>query len=434
MKIEIPADLSPLKAINFARSVATLDREDDEYVYDFGNMQHCRPFGLLVVANAIRRNIARFSSAQHTPINTMATQGCQFAASSGFFQSIGFDIGEVREEWALGERYIPIKRIGTQELNTMPTQSTILNDKIEYQSNIFANLLVEDKPKQIKDALQYCFREIMRNTFEHGETNHLWVCGQFWPSRNEAEIAILDDGIGIFRSLSSNPRIDVASCKDSLSLAIQPGLSRTLGTPLVINDMWQNSGYGLYVASALAALCNGYFVLDSGDSAILVNNIGQSFYDSAHEGTAVAITIHTDSKPLKDFTRTLRSIVSEGEARAKSNAANRILSASKITSVASMIQQIKTAAAEDPSCYAYDASNSRPDAQLVPKKTLVEFQVCSSNPRGEILGWFEFNGIKYCGKLVNVNAKNRDFYCSTKRKMKVTVGKYNGKEYILSEA
>lgn len=126
--------------------------------------------------------------------------------------------------------------------------------------------------------------------------------------------------------------------------------------------------------------------------------------------------------------------MSEGEARAKSNAANRILNASKITSVASMIQQIKTAAGEDPSCYAYDASNSRPDAQLVPKKTLVEFQVCSSNPRGEILGLFEFNGIKYCGKLVNVNAKNRDFYCSTKRKMKVAVGKYNGKEYILSEA
>ena len=431
MKITIPNELTPLAAINFANYIEKINPSDKEYIYDFGNMQHCRPFGLLVVATAIRRNITRFPDAQHIPIHTDATQGCQFAASFGFFQSIGFDIGEVKEEWAHGERYIPIKCLSVQELNAVLAKTTILNEKIDYQSCIFADLLAEDKSRPIKDSLQYCFREIMRNTFEHGETDHLWVCGQFWPSRSEAEIVILDEGIGILKSLKSNSRINVTSCQEALSLAIQPGLSRTLGKPLIENDVWQNSGYGLYVASTLAALCNGYFILHSGDKAIIINSDGQNIYESAHAGTVVGISIHTDSKPLRNFAQTLTNIITEGEAQAKLNADKRILTASKISSIASMIQHIRTA--NEMIDQVNNTSNSPSSNQLVPKKTQVEFQVCSHSPRGEISGWFEYNGIKHSGKLVNVNAKNREFYCATKRKMRAIVGKYNGKEYILSE-
>lgn len=431
MNITIPSELTPLEAINFANYIENRVPEDDEYTYDFKDMQHCRPFGLLVVASAIRKNMGRFPNAKHIPINTNGTQGCAFAATFGFFQSIGFDIGDFKEEGSFGNRYIPIKRISANDLHARFKGTSILNEKVDYQANEFANLLANDKSTAVKDALQYCFREIMRNTFEHGESDCLWVCGQFWPSRNEAEIAILDDGIGIFKSLQSNPRINVTSCKEALNLAVQPGLSRTLGDPLAKDDMWQNSGYGLYVASTLTAICNGYFILCSGDTSFIVNGTAQQYYDSSHSGTVVGISIDTNNRHLKNFKTTLTNIVAEGETRAKSNADKRILSASKITSIASMIQHIKTTNKIVDQSKTMEAENE--SNQLVPRGEVVTFKVCNCNPRGEILGWFDYNGERYDGKLINVNAINRKFYCADKRNITAIVRKFNGVEYILFE-
>jgi hypothetical protein len=53
MVIQIPERLSPLPALNFSKNLASLHREK-EFIYDFTNMQHCPPFGMLIIADAIR--------------------------------------------------------------------------------------------------------------------------------------------------------------------------------------------------------------------------------------------------------------------------------------------------------------------------------------------------------------------------------------------
>lgn len=61
-RIEIPDRLTPTKAINFANYIEQC-AEDNEYIYDFKNMQHCHPYGLLVIASAIRNNKQRYPNA-----------------------------------------------------------------------------------------------------------------------------------------------------------------------------------------------------------------------------------------------------------------------------------------------------------------------------------------------------------------------------------
>lgn len=84
MVIQIPERLSPLPALNFSKSLASLHREK-EFIYDFTNMQHCPPFGMLIVADAIRTVQESFPQCKHIPINYDRTQGCQFASNFGFF-------------------------------------------------------------------------------------------------------------------------------------------------------------------------------------------------------------------------------------------------------------------------------------------------------------------------------------------------------------
>ena len=427
MRINIPEQLVPLSALNFAVFLSNCP-PDDEYIYDFRRMQHCKPYGLLVVGAAIRNNIAKYPNAKHTMINTDATQGGQFASSFGFYQSIGQDIGDAKEEYDHGNRYVPIKKISAKDIHAKYSDTLELNMKIERHSGELADMLVGDQPQNVRDAIRYCFREIIRNTFEHAKTSDLWVCGQYWPSRDEAEIAILDEGIGILRSLQSNRRINVKSCKEANVLAVQPGLSRTIGEKQDPFDRWQNSGYGLYVASTLCALNNGYFCLSSGDNAQLISASGQYSYDCAQKGTAICVNVRIDGRKLRHFDKTLNAIVAEGEKKARGNAEARILTASKVTTIASLLRNIEETVDKG-------ATNavSHVGEDLIPIDTVVQFEAQLTQGNGEVFGKFEYNGKQHHGVLLNVNKRNRQMYVERKMKIQAVVRKAKGGLYTLLE-
>ena len=115
MVIQIPERLSPLPALNFSKSLASLHREK-EFIYDFTNMQHCPPFGMLIVADAIRTVQESFPQCKHIPINYDRTQGCQFASNFDFFQMCRWDIGLHHSAESYGATYIPIKKISISDL------------------------------------------------------------------------------------------------------------------------------------------------------------------------------------------------------------------------------------------------------------------------------------------------------------------------------
>lgn len=427
MQINIPERLTPLDALNFANFLSNCP-VCDEYIYDFKRMQHCRPYGLLVIGAAIRNNIEKYPNATHTMINTDATQGGQFATTFGFYQSIGQDIGEAKEEHDHGDRYVPIKKISAKDIHAKYPDTIVLNTKIERHSGELADMLVGDQPQNVRDAIRYCFREIIRNTFEHAHVSELWVCGQYWPTRDEAEIAILDEGIGILRSLQSNRRINAKCCEEANVLAVQPGLSRTIGEKQDPFDAWQNSGYGLYVASTLCALNGGYFILASGDNALNISGDGQCSYDCVQGGTSICVNVRINSKKLQHFDKTLNAIVAEGEKKARGNAEARILTASKVTTIASLLRNI-----EDSVDGGIANTVSHVGEDRIPINTVVQFEAQLSQGNGEVFGKFEYNGKQYYGVLRNVNRINRVMYVEKKMKIPAIVRKAKGELYTLLE-
>ncbi len=428
MNIEIPSQLSPVHSINFANFISQLE-EYPTYIYDFHKMQHCRPYGLLVIASAIRNNMNCYPRASHSAINYNSTQGCEFASTFGFFQSSGFDIGDLKEENDTGYRFVPIKTISSDYLNYEYTDTTLLNEKVNYQAVFLADTLVGDQPKNVQEVVQYCFREMMRNVFEHAQIKELWVCGQYWPSRNEAEIAILDEGIGILKSLKTNARIHAESCSEANRLALQPGLSRTIGMKQNPYDQWQNSGYGLYVASTLCAINGGYFILSSGDKTIFVNGQQQTEYSTNQLGTAICLTIQTKSKKLRNFDETLEEIVREGENRAQENGEKRILTASKVTTIASMIKHIETNSHQD-LCHVSDCLLVENHIAI---NTEVLFTANSFNQKGELLGKFIYDEKEYSGVLLHVSSKSRIFYINNQIPIHAIVRKRRNDTYVLLE-
>ena len=132
----------------------------------------------------------------------------------------------------------------------------------------------------------YALREIIRNVFEHSGATECYVCGQRWYN-GKVEITVVDEGIGIAESLTSN-------------------VSES-------ENIYDNSGFGLYVLSQLATNF-GWYVLGSGSSRLVGHNRQIAEEKLNFSGTYFGMQL---LHPPKQFSGTLRDIISVGEEEAE---------------------------------------------------------------------------------------------------------------------
>lgn len=337
--IWIKQTLKPKDALQCAQYIANRPLYNQFY-YDFSKMQHCPPFGVLAIANAIRANMKKYPHSEHIPTRTGETQGCNYARSLGLFKVLGWEDGK-KELHEYGQPFhIPIIEITSDSLRGEFGKNTyVLGNMIDQAAEKMATTLTRSPDLEVTKTLQYCIREMVRNTFEHGKTDSVWISGQYWPQKGKAEIAIMDEGCGIKKSLQGNSRFKCTTDRDANKLALQPGVSRMVGIHQDPYDDWQNSGYGLYVSSSLCTL-GGHFIIASGDDATFINECGQKNYNTAITGTIVCLAI--DANNITDLSKMLKQIVSEGSRISKEYGKDRILTASKVSSIASITSHLRS--------------------------------------------------------------------------------------------
>ncbi len=154
--------------------------------------------------------------------------------------------------------------------------------------------------------MQYCLREVIRNVFEHGETDSCTVLAQRYAD-GIAEIAIIDEGIGIHSSLSHS--MPIATEDEALRLAMMPGVSRVTHPQ---GGEWGNSGFGLYIISELGRELGEFILASSGRYRCLRS---RSPHIKSGElrltGTAVKLVVNLEHADY--FPNRLQSIVQRGE-------------------------------------------------------------------------------------------------------------------------
>ena len=260
----------------------------------------------------------------------------------GFFNSIeltDWNIGRAIEHFEADERVIPITKINREDLQKQYSEKTyVLGEMIELASEELALTLTQNDSSPINDTLRFCIREIIRNTFEHSKSDAVWVCGQYWPTKNSTEIAIMDEGQGILNSLRLNRHYDVSSDIDANKLALQPGVSRMFGIRQDPDDPWQNSGYGLFMSSSLCTI-GGHFIISSGADTTFVDSQHQQHYQSSTQGTIICLSLKTDN--VDNLSNVLKKLRRKGEEISRSYGKNRILTASKVSSIASIVSHIE---------------------------------------------------------------------------------------------
>jgi len=281
------------------------------------------PFGMLFIAQSVKSLRKKYPSCEIVCDNIDLDGAASYAAHMAFFTSCGFPIGNNPSFRPGSTTYIPITYAYASQLRS--------RDEIEDISLGLAKQLTMSNDGKLVDALSYSFREIIRNVIEHSESKTFAYCAQYWPTKDLVEVAILDTGIGLRKSLSDNPHLQLKSDKDAIKLALMPGISgkNYEGVKQQPDDHWQNSGYGLYMNYRL---CNegGSFFICSGQSGMSRTTDNKSdYHDTNFSGTALRLRMNT--RNLLSVSSMLDQFRHEGQSHARKFGKGAVLNASTMS-------------------------------------------------------------------------------------------------------
>ena len=309
--IAIPRDLVPDQLIPF--SIALRDTElADGYVLDFTRVGLTEPFGMLFLAALIRQfaRDRRTRQGREISIRVSNYKSKTYASFMGLFKSFGLDYGKEPGEASGSRTYIPLTRLAISVISRDAREEHRRDQEIiEQESKRIADILTRNDDGPVTEALAYSICELMRNVVEHGSASHIWYAAQYWPSKGRVEFSILDEGVGLTRSLKRNPKLVVTDDEDAINQALKPGVSGIPKRRRVYDGDWANSGYGLYMTSSMCQQA-GDFLICNYSRALQLSAEGRSILVSAFDGVAVRMVLEIERiQDLNDMLKKYRAAV-----------------------------------------------------------------------------------------------------------------------------
>lgn len=299
----------------------------DQITIDFSGYIHSSIFDLVFMAHQLRA----LQMKKSIKVEAIHHEHMTWAKGMNFFAVSGSD-------WAStfsprsgdGFNYIPITVINCASNGGVVTRRE-MNERIDGEAATIAKVLLHLGSGPAYDTIQYTFREIIRNIFEHSGAKTFIIAGQYYPQHRNVQIVIADNGQGIPNSLRWNKAFSHLSDKDALNIALMPGVS---GNASALSsapaDIWQNSGYGLYMISRLARH-RGILNIISGKNGIFLRQTDndrdakENMAISNFSGTLIRIGLPVDDE---DLAPKLRLWAEEGKEIARDIAGAKLLNAS----------------------------------------------------------------------------------------------------------
>lgn len=310
--IKMPIEFSPEMLPELQRKLVHCQHVDSVTV-DFSTLKYSYPLGMLVAGSILRKWVERrrLSGFATQKIGVNSRVNCHaYLMHLGFFDfitmtAVGKKIGVAKGN----TKYVPIKVVKRDHLEAYALLNNMsFMDALIEVSNSMARVLAGDTDFSAQHAFNYAIREAIRNALEHSTSNSCIVCAQRWVN-GSAEIAILDEGVGLYTSLQAAYDIEV---EDALELAIKPGITRASILKDHENEH-KNSGFGLYVLSELSRSF-GWFCIGSGVNKLTLEGDKKVLDELFFRG--VFLGVHLNSAP-KNFEQLLKDIIDSGEQESK---------------------------------------------------------------------------------------------------------------------
>lgn len=308
-EVAVPSKLDLSGVMDFLHALRDAPSAD-EYAFDFSGMGHISPIGMLLGATELRRFRNARLAARFQAVGFDANG---YAAHMGFFRAFGLKAGKAPGEASGSDTYVPVTIVPVGEVILEARElSERFQEALQRRAEQVAAVLAQTTFGPLYETLAYSLREMFRNVLEHSESETLSFAAQHWPSRHTVEVAIVDEGVGIRRTLARNPHLRLESDEHALSVALLPGVSGKAfrGRRMDRYDEWQNSGYGLFMTSRLCAT-DGRFFVGSGTAGLTLGPEGRNRFEFPYDGVALQLRLRTDR--LNTLAASLADLRREGQ-------------------------------------------------------------------------------------------------------------------------
>jgi len=306
--IALPVSLDATSALEFAACISA-HAQEPQVIVDFTALRSFEPFGLLYAGAAIRAFLRERGGRGDGVHGVCAGEPAhEYLAHIGFFQWLGIQVGKSPGAVAGGTTWLPVTTLTRAELDQRIAETgKPLGSVIHQECECLSRLVTQSNQYKVTAPLAYCLREVIRNVFEHAETDRCVLCAQKCAD-GAIEIAVIDQGRGIRCSLEE--RLHFKNDGEALRQAIHPGVSRSPSSDP--DNPWGNSGFGLFVLSEIGREIGAFRVVSNQASLHLEN--GKILEEEASFcGTAIQLRLRRPKgMNLEDF---INAIIVRGEAK-----------------------------------------------------------------------------------------------------------------------
>lgn len=191
-------------------------------------------------------------------------------------------------------------------------------DQLEATAAGIADHASDDDP-ETREVIKYVLVELIRNVLQHSrwhEANVVFQRLRRVGGRAAIEVAVFDEGIGIFEALRGfHPELQTADA--AVVKALEPHISGAFEKGLTGTS--QNAGLGLFVISELAKRTVGRLLISTRGATVLLegdeegNGSIRRLLPRGFPGTLVAFEI--DIGEVKDFSALLAVVLEKARAR-----------------------------------------------------------------------------------------------------------------------
>ena len=333
--IRLPHSTSPRDVLPILEKLESAASQGDVLI-DFCDVQHIEPLGTLLLLSGIRRLMGGSTGLKFAEQPRTDSQGHHLLGHMGFWEELGIEFDKKKGPPTADT--IPIQTVSYQEMFQQagrrdPVRAGLISD---YASKLATIITKSEKPTELWLALEYSFREMIRNAFEHSGSDRVWIAAQSWHGDERVQLAIVDEGRGIRDSFAKvRPDLNDAA---ALRHALAPGISSKSGRkrspeaeeklmeefPDTDPRAYDNSGYGLTFTYELAKRA-GSFGIASGTAWFADGDNGRFTNPTVHRGTAIQININLSK--VESAMQEWRALTSAQP----THAASRLLTASMMT-------------------------------------------------------------------------------------------------------
>lgn len=212
-KIVFPSGVDLEVALEYSRLISDL-HPGTQVLFDFSRIKWIGPFGMVLLSTCIEDAVKRLGPGHCFAVGHKSQS---YMAHMGFFRVFGLNHGNKPGQASSSSTYRPITDFDCTPYYQAAVQGGVaLGELMEEEAKRISSVLVQNVEGDLYETLSFAIREMLRNALEHSQTKVIRVCAQYWKSKDQVEVAILDHGRGIKASLSQNPYVKCESDRQAL--------------------------------------------------------------------------------------------------------------------------------------------------------------------------------------------------------------------------